>query len=192
MYTVFTNKTYRTGNLLCMAAIILSYQRHIVLTHHFSQVNERISHTSQGSVDAHARLPGNLLKAQVLIEAHQHNLALNLRQVIQHLAYLVTLLLLHNVALHTQLAQADVIQDLRREFLLRNDNLGINVTGTVNNQIVRYAYQPGTELARSLVLMAADSGNSPRKGLLEDVIGPVLLLNQEKDVGIYITLMTIQ
>ena len=51
----------------------------VVFFYDFSEVNERIAHSSQSRIDAHPRVFGDFLKAHILVDTHQQHFFLVIR-----------------------------------------------------------------------------------------------------------------
>ena len=66
------------------------------------------------------------------------------------------------------------------------------VAQLVNDEVVCYTDEPGTELTCRLVFVAADGDDGPCEGLLEDVLGTVFTTDKKGYVGIYIILMPLK
>ena len=158
----------------------------------FTQVDESIAHASQGGIYGYVCLLGNLAECEVLVEVHDDNLALTLGQIGQQAAKSLDVLLLDDLGLKRALAVSQAVSDVAREVFAGYCMNLFFVAQLVNDEVVCYAYEPGTELTSGLVLVAADGDDGPREGLLEDVFSTVFTMNDKGYVGIYIILMTFE
>ena len=152
----------------------------------FTQVDESIAHAPQGGIYGYVCLLGNLAECEVLVEVHDDNLALTLGQIGQQAAKSLDVLLLDDLGLKRALAVSQAVGNVAREVFAGYCMNLFFVAQLVNDEVMCYAYEPGTELTSGLVLVAADGDDGPREGLLEDVFSTVFTMNDKGYVGIYI------
>ncbi|TNV71469.1 hypothetical protein FGO68_gene17508 [Halteria grandinella] len=74
--SVVSSQTQRITSS-CVKVCIIARR---MFAHHFAQINQRITHSSQCRVDTHAGCISNLLKAHVLIVSHYEHFSLLIRQ----------------------------------------------------------------------------------------------------------------
>lgn len=167
-------------------------QLHIVLLGHATHVLQGIVHASQGRIDAHARALGNLLEGESLIEAHEHHLALCLRQVAHQAAHVAADLARDDATLHTVRGKALQIEDIHLA-LLRGDAVHV-VFGAelIDNEVVANAREPGVKLPVLAIAALAYGHNGAHKGLLEKVVGYVGVVDSTKNVAIKAVLIARQ
>ena len=63
-------------------------QGYIVFLSHTAQIQNRIAHAAQSSIDAHSGKLGDFLETQILVIAHHKHFSLTLRQVHNNLTYI--------------------------------------------------------------------------------------------------------
>ena len=117
-----------------------------VINRHFANVDEGVAHATQSCVDGNACDIGYLLEAEILVVAHENNLALIIGQSINQTAYVTQSLLVNHVVLNIGFGQAGIVQQVILLSIIADGVLILVLTEIVNDKVMGYAGEPCTEL----------------------------------------------
>ena len=155
---------------------------------HLAEIEDGIADATQGGVDTDTQFLGYFLEGEPLIEAHVDDLLLVEREVGHHGTDVLEALFLKHEGLDIGGGHAGVVEEidgyptlLVHELMTERGHDFLLVEGVVD-EVVGYADKPGIEEACRIVTMGADAGDGTDEGLLEDIVGGILVVYKKDDV----------
>jgi hypothetical protein len=168
---------------------LFSLELDLLFLHQFPDVDQRVSHTTEGRIDTDAGEFGNFLETHVGIVAEDDDFPLLGREHIDQAADLFMGLAAHDALLGVVVAQAEHFEDVE---LIGGLHLGapLGSTEIVHAQVVGDAHGPLPEFAFMVVFTFAEGVNNLDKDFLEDVFSLILILDEEVNRRVNFLLVT--
>ena len=166
----------------------LQFEVDIVFLGQAAQVDDGVAHAAEGRVDADAGAVGDLLEVAFAVVAQNDHPALLGGQHLEQAAHILVGLFADDLLLDIFLVQVEGLHDVAvgtvgdyRHFALP--------TEIVDNQVVCNTHYPVYELVLVLVEPRVDSIDYLVEGVLEDVVGDILVLDDGKDIAVDLILI---
>ena len=161
---------------------ILPRELYLALGGHAAEVEEGVAHTAKGRVDAHTRALGNLLERHLTVVAHDKHLALLGGEVLDEMPYVVADGGVAEDILHVAVAEVAVVEQVIVGIVGTDKRLGVFAAEMVDDNVMRYAEYPRTELAVSSIAALLNGHDNLYESLLKNIVGDIGVFDNAKYV----------
>ena len=156
-----------------------------------AEVDDGIAHTAEGGIDADPCAGGNVLEVALAIVAQDDHAALLGGQHLDELADIAAGLLTHDGLLDIVFVDFEVVEHVAVGPVGDDGHLAV-AAEMVDNQVVGDTHDPMDELVFILVGATVDGGDDLEKGVLEDVIGGFLVLDNRENIAVDLGLIALE
>ena len=147
-----------------------------------SQIQDGISHPSEGRVDAYARDFGNLLEREVLIVSHVEHLPLERGKLLYEKPDVFADLVGDYDVFYCLLGQLLSVEHVNVLKVSRLEIFRFLLPIVVYYQVMRDSRYPGREFSVLGISALLDGRDSLDEGLLKDIVGHVLVFDYAEDI----------
>lgn len=173
----------RLGCFMCAYDVSLQFDVDVVFLGQAAEVDDGVAHAAEGGVDAYAGFSGYVFEVAFAVVAQDDHATLLGGEHFDQFADVLVGLLAYDFLFYVVVLELEGVNDVAVG-LVGHDGHFVVAAEVVDNQVVGDTHDPVDEFVFIFVKVGVDGSDDFDEGILEDIVGDGLVLNNRENVSV--------